>query len=129
MLADLHCSGLDNVEWSTEEVKSMFEGFTPSFGSRDEAGKPVGAIVGASVGGVVGLLAVSGLVAWFLRRRRKVSQPMHDATEVRESNARELDATGYRDSLPAKELDAHKGYEALPRQELEAGEPALREGG
>ena len=119
--------GMNNVEWNNDDVKAMFADFKLPTPEK----KKTGAIVGGSIGGVAGILALCALAFWFLRRRKasanQIDTPFDTpAIKGPEKNAMELDASGYRDPPPTQELEAQRDFEASRRQELDAS--AYREG-
>ncbi|SPO00310.1 uncharacterized protein DNG_03155 [Cephalotrichum gorgonifer] len=73
-------TGVKSVQWSNGETEQLFmtEGGNTRSGASDqekpvESKKPIGPIVGGTVGGVA-LLAIIGAVVFFVRRRK---QPVH----------------------------------------------------
>ena len=119
-LLTLTHSGMNNIEWNNEDVKAMFADFKLP----DPKKKKTGAIVGGSIGGLAGIIALSALAFWLLRRRRRnapqIDTPDTPAMKGPEKNAMELDASGYRDPPPTQELEAQRDLEASRRQELDA---------
>lgn len=105
--------GYENIQWDSDEVKNIFAGFTlPPKAEKKKTS--TGAIAGGAVGGVAGLLAISALAFWFVRRRKRATRPIDSPGEdgpeksARKEggpgeNATELDA--YREHLPTQELD------------------------
>lgn len=89
--------------------------------------KPVGAIVGGTIGGVAGVAALVGL-AWWVRRSWRSApaatgyeSPEKNATELESPNVpQEVDGGGY--PMGTQELDG-SGYRMGPAQELEAVGP------
>ncbi|KAK4447782.1 hypothetical protein QBC34DRAFT_124036 [Podospora aff. communis PSN243] len=71
--------GLEKVQWSSDEVKGMFVNEGPGGGGPGEqepsgSSTPVGAIAGGTIGGIVGLAAILGLLWFIIRRKRKHSE-------------------------------------------------------
>ena len=123
-------------------MKSMFADFEFSSSPKNTGStskKPIGAIVGGSIGGAVGLLAILGLAIFLVRRRKKKASgpevgsdknekgipPPHEldgSTRREKVVSYELSSSGHRDTLASQELDASaSGYrDTLNSQELDA---------
>ena len=95
--------------------------------------QPVGAIAGGTSGGVVGLLAVTGLL-WLLWRRRREAPSTDTAVEedVEKRNTQELGALDYWESVRPHEMKSSACPE-LDRNEIaaemDATYPISKQGG
>ncbi|KAK1454020.1 kelch repeat protein [Colletotrichum paranaense] len=74
--------GLDSVVWANEELKALFPeppdnstsgpSTTGQPNARDQPSKPtIGTIIGATIGGIAGLVLVTCLAVFFLKRKKR----------------------------------------------------------
>lgn len=118
--ANLFYRGIDTVEWSNEEVKAMFTDF--KLPSPEEKKKPIGAIVGGSIGGAASLIGLTALAIWLLRCRRRNAPPVETPPmKAPPKNATELDDSGCREPVRTQYLDVPGNAEALVKQDLHLG--------
>lgn len=127
--------GLDTVVWDRKEVQGSFVKPGEAGDPGDKGGKPIGVIVGGSIGGGIGLLAIGGVACLlYHQRKRKADTPDPGGSE---KSSQELDAPpqtleldGGSDNQKARqELDGGPDHQkALPSQELEAPEYRELEG-
>ena len=118
--------GFDNIDWDSEETKNLFKSFKLLSEENSEEvkrkTKPVGAIVGGSIGGVAGVAATGALVFWLLRHRRKKEKPV-DGPEVvedpRVGSPKLYAGPEHHEALLRQELDASGHGQSHFRQELE----------
>ncbi|KAG7288143.1 hypothetical protein NEMBOFW57_007667 [Staphylotrichum longicolle] len=103
---------LDKVEWSSDEVRKLFVAATSS--TSESGSTPVGAIVGGVVGGIGGL-ALIGVIAWFVIRRRKHQrQPLTPASASNPNTYVPPGETRESKHIGIPEADSSHGYTEMP---------------
>ncbi|KAH8169147.1 kelch motif domain-containing protein [Sarocladium implicatum] len=133
--------GYNTVNWENDEVASFFSRSsdsdpsgtpTPSGGGGDDdsgsSSTPVGAIAGGVVGGVVGL-ALIGVAAWYLLRRRRRQRTgdgtgaQYHAAAPGEDPNKTPELPQYGTAQPPVEMEAAHGYSELNLQHERRDEP------